>query len=270
MKKLLTAFALLFALTLTACSDGTVIDIAPDSKTASETAVPTEAPSITADFQSAKADVGEPFVPNSKYYRLPDGTVYSAPNDGEMFLLGYAFVRENTDMPDDKAKWHRLDSTDEWNGLWVKFAQSGGWTAYSSYRDAVFANNTVDTAHHQTINFLGEKTFTGKAGIIYAADGETPAYTAFYLDEEISREMPVFSNCYETDNGYQTVFFTLYHEDFEDKCEEVFDLLLEGKEVTVSITTNDFMWEYSDYGLVVDGKTRGHFNTILSFDISVN
>ena len=263
MKKLLTAFALLFALTLTACSDGTVIDIAPDSKTASETAAPTEAPTITADFQSAKADVSEPFVPNSKYYRLPDGAIYSAPNDGEMFLLGYAVVRENTDSPDDEIKWHRLGTADKWNGLWVSYAQSGLVGGGDSYK-------TADSGfHHQMINFSGEKTFTGKAAIIYNADGETPENFVLYLDEECGREMPFFPTYNgEANDGYQSVFFRLYHEDYKDKYEEVGNRLLAGEEVTVTITTDNFMWEYSDYGLVIDGKTWGQFNTILSFEIN--
>ena len=214
----------------------------------------------------------EPYIPESKYYKLPDGKIYTAPEDTDMFLLGYAFVCENADLPDDEVQWYKLGAGDEWNGLWVKYAQSGGWTAYSSYSDAVSANTTGNMSHHQTINFIGEKTFTGKAAIIYSADGETPAYNAFYLDQETGSEMPLFGKYYyiEETDGYYPVFFTFYHEDYKDKCEEVANLLEEGKEVTVTITTNDFMWVYSDYGLVVDGSTRGYFNTILSFEISTN
>lgn len=276
MKKLFTALALLFALTLTACSGGVDADMGFDPQSTSETtasaatSTTTSPPSPTTSEQPEEAAEPEPYIPNAKYYKLPDGTIYTAPDDDGMFLLGYAFVRENTDTPDNETEWHRLGSTDEWNGLWVKFAQSGGWTAYSSYSDAVSANTAVNTAHHQTINFLGEKTFTGKAAIIYAADGETPEYYVFYLDEETGSEMPLFGTPHHSDgsSGYYPVFFTLYHEDYKDKYEEVVDLLTEGEEVTITITTNDFMWEYSDYGLVIDGKTRGYFNTILSFEIS--
>ena len=283
MKKLFTALALLFTLTLTACSDGVDTDLGFDPQTPAETtasATTSAAASTTASTsvaalssQPEESTEPEPFIPGAKYYKLPDGTIYTAPDDDGMFLLGYAFVRENADLPDDEIKWQKLGSTDEWNGLWVKYAQSGGWTAYSSYSDAVSANTRGDMSHHQTINFLGEKTFTGKAAIIYAANGETPAYYAFYLDEESGSEMPLFGTRYyhsDENSGYYPVFFTLYHEDYMDKCEEVANLLSEGKEVTVTITTDDFMWEYSDYGLVIDGRTRGYFNTILSFEISVD
>lgn len=265
MKKLSAILALILALTLTACSTGAAVNTPPAPETDLQPLSDTPAGSSTTTTapEPEETDEIEPFIPGASYYKLPDGSVYTAPDDIGMFLLGYAFVRENTDAPDEETKWHRLGSTDEWNGLWVSYAQSG----------VVGAGDTYDTAgsgfHHQMINFTGEKTFTGKAEIIYNADGETPENFALFLDEESGREMPFFPTYHgEENDGYQPVFFTLYHEDYKDEYEEVGSRLLAGEEVTVTITTDDFMWEYSDYGLVIDGKTWGYFNTILSFEIS--
>ena len=268
MKKLLTALALIFALTLTACSNTAVAKTpqsTPEADRQPLSNTPADSSTTTTASEPEETDEPEPFIPDASYYKLPDGSVFTAPDDIGMFLLGYAFVRENTDAPDDETKWHRLGTADEWNGLWVKYAQSG----------VVGAGDTYGTAgygfHHQMINFLGEKTFTGKAGITYYANGETPENFVLFLEEESGREMPFFPTYYgEENNGYQPVYFRLYHEDYKDKYEELGDLLLAGKEVTVTVTTTDFMWEYSDYGLPSDGKTKGCFNTILSFDISVN
>ena len=256
MKKLFTAFALLLALALTACSSPT------DTNTPSDT--PT---SETTTKASTTTPAPEPYIPNARYYKLPDGSIYTAPDDGDLFVLGFAMVRENNG--DIDVEWQKLTAGNTWNDLWVKYAQSGWLWAYKSYSDAVSASTTGYMAHHQLINFIGEVTFTGKADIIYAADGETPAYTVFFPDEESGGEMPLFPSFYTDNNGYQQVFFNLYHGDYEDRFDEITALLLEGKEVTVTVTTDDFMWEYSDYGLVIDGNTRGYFNTILNFEISV-
>ena len=265
MKKLSAILALILAFTLTACSTGAAVNTPPapetDRQPLSDT--PTESSTTSTAPESEETDAIEPFIPNAKYYKLPGGAIYTAPNDISLFLLGFTMVRKNAGAPDGEVKWQKLEAGDKWNGLRVEYAQSGWETSSTSYSDA------AAFVHHQTINFKGEKTFTGKAEILYSLDGETPASTVLYLDEESGGEMPVFPTYfYEEDNGYQPVFFSLYHEDYVDKFEEITDLLLEGKEVTVSITTDDFMWEYSEYGLMIDGNTRGKFNTILSFEIS--
>ena len=274
MKKLSFILALLFALTLTACSDSA--DTYPGSdyrQSTSEPAAPTESSTTTGTAapteSAAKPDpeettTPEPFIPGARYYRLTDGSIYTAPNDDGLLVLGFAMVRENADIPDGEAKWQRLGIGDEWNGLQVEFAQSGWWDGGDTY---AYANYTLP--HHQYIKFLGEMTFTGKAQILCAADGETPEYTVFMLDEECGAEMPVFPTVFgDSDNGCKNVFFLLYHEDYEDVCSEITDRLLEGEEVNLTITTDNFLWEYSDYGMSIDGNSRGRFNTILSFEIT--
>ena len=268
MKKLSAILALILLFTLTACSTGAPANTPPpapetDLQPLSDTDTSTDSSTTTTASEPEETDAIEPYIPDAKYYKLPGGAIYTAPNDISLFLLGFSMVRENADAPDGEVKWQKLEAGDKWNGLMVEYAQSGWASASTSYSEA---NAYV---HHQIINFKGEKTFTGKAEILYSLDGETPAYTVFYLDEEAGSEMPLFPTYfYEEDNGYKPVFFTFYHKDYEDKCEEVLNRLLEGEEVTVTITTDDFMWEYSEYGLMIDGNTRGKFNTILSFEIS--
>lgn len=205
----------------------------------------------------------EPFIPGAGYYKLPDGSIYTAPDDGDLFLLGFAMVRENAKTPDDETKWQKLSMGDEWNGLRVEFAQSGWEHAGTSY-------STASTyAHHQMIHFTGEKTFTGKAELMYDASGEFLTGSVFFLDEDSGGEMPFFPTYYwEKEDGYQPVFFSLYHEDYMDKFEEVTDLLLEDNEVMITITTDDFLWECSYYGRSIDSMTAGRFNTILSYEIN--
>ena len=265
MKKLSAILALILAFTLTACSNSSDADTPPALETDRQplSDAPAQSATTTTASEAEGTDDIEPFIPGARYYKLPDGSIYTAPSDVSLFLLGFAMVRENADVPNDETKWQTLCPGDKWNGLRVEYARCGLEMAGFTYSTA------GGIIHHQTINFKGEKTFTGKAEILYAADGETPAYTVFYVDEESGGEMPLFPTYqYDEDNGYQPVFFTLWHEDYVDKFEEITNLLSEGKEVTVTITTDDFMWEYSEYGLSIDGNTRGYFNTILSFEIS--
>lgn len=267
MKKTLIAFSIAFALMLTACSKGAGADIECDSQSTSETTTSTVSSTNTSTTKSQIEETAEPepFIPGSLYYQLTDGSIYTAPNNGDLFVLGFAMVRENAEIPDGETKWQRLSIGDEWNGLKVEFAQSGWWGGGNTY---AYANYT--DPHHQYIKFLGEMTFTGKARILYAADGETPEYTVLMLDDECAEGMPVFPTVFgDNNNGYRNVFFNLYHEDYEDTFDEITDLLLAGEEVSLTITTDNFLWEYSDYGMSIDGNTRGRFNTILSFDMEV-
>lgn len=255
MKKLSIILTLILTLILTSCSNSADIDKSSDtSRSSSETTTVSQMAAHTSEPEQTAPP--EPYIPGARYYKLPDGSIYTAPDDDLPFMLGFAIVRDSDD------EWQKLTAGDTWNGLRVKYAQSGWWHSGTSYSTA------GAVAHHQLINFIGEKTFTGKAEILYAADGETPAYTVFFLDGEIGGEMPVFPSHYAENGSYDPVFFTLYHEDHNDKYDEITDLLLDGKEVTVTVTTDDFMWEYSDYGLSIDGRTRGYFNTVLSFEIS--
>ena len=256
MKKLSIILTLILTLILTSCSNSTDIDKSSDtSRFSSETTTVSSMTAYTSDPEQPAPP--EPYIPDARYYKLPDGSIYTAPDDDLPFMLGFAIVR------DSDAEWQKLTAGETWNDLRVKYAQSGWWYSGTSY-------STADAvAHHQLINFIGEKTFTGKAEILYAADDETPAYTVFFLDEEVGGEMPLFPSYHAENGSYDPVFFTLYHEDHNDKYDEITALLLEGKEVTVTVTTDDFMWEYSDYGLSIDGRTRGYFNTISSFEISV-
>ena len=266
MKKALIAFSTALALTMTACSGGADIDKESDSQSTSETTTSTTS-STTASATASKPEETaepEPFIPGSRYYQLTDGSIYTAPDNGDLFILGFAMVRENAEIPDGETKWQRLGIGDEWNGLKVEFAQSGWWGGGQTY---AYANYT--DPHHQYIKFLGEMTFTGKARILCAADGETPEYTVLMLDDECAEVMPVFPTVFgDSDNGYMDVFFLLYHEDYEDTFNEITNLLLAGEEVSLTITTDNFLWEYSDYGMSIDGNTRGRFNSILGFEIS--
>ena len=268
MKKLSVIAALILTLTLTACSNTAVAKTpqsTPEADRQPLSNAPADSSTTTTAPEPEETDEIEPFIPNARYYKLPDGSIYTAPDDVSLFLLGFAMVRENADVPDGETKWQTLTLGDTWNGLKVEDARCG-------LEMAGFTYSTADALiHHQIINFKGEKTFTGKAEILYSIDGENPVYTVFYLDEEAGSEMPLFGTNYsEEDEGYDSVFFNLWHEDYEDKFDEITALLLEGKEVTVTVTTDDFMWEYSQYGLMIDGNTRGYFNTILSLDINVN
>lgn len=260
MKKLSIILTLILTLILTSCSNSADIDESSEtSRFSSETTTVSSITAYTSDPE--QTDSPEPYIPGARYYKLPDGSIYTAPDDDLPFMLGFAIVRENDG--DSDAEWQKLTAGETWNDLRVKYARSGWWNSGTSYSTA------GADAHHQLINFIGEKTFTGKAEILYAADDETPAYTVFFLDEEIGGEMPIFPSHYAENGSYDPVFFTLYHEDHNDKYDEITALLLEGKEVTVTVATDDFMWEYSDYGLSIDGRTRGYFNTVSSFEISV-
>ena len=265
MKKITAIVVLISALTLTACSSSPDVGIEPDRQTTTEATPPTEASTTTATTtpKTEETTEPEPFIPGAIYYKLTDGSIYTAPKDSGLFVLGFAMIRENAEIPDGEAKWQRLSIGDDWNGLTVDFAQSGWWSGGDTYATA---NYTVP--HHQYIKFTGEMTFTGKAEISYAADGETPAYTILMLDEECASGMPLFPTFFgDSENGYRNVFFNLYHEDYEDTFNEITELLLDGKEVNLTIITDDFLWEYSDYGMSIDGNTRGRFNTILSFEM---
>lgn len=195
----------------------------------------------------------EPFIPNARYFKLPDDSIYTAPNNGDLFMLGFALIRENT----INSNYKKLSAGNTWNGLQVNYAQSAWEFAGTSY------NTASSDVHHQTINFIGEKTYIGETKIIYDASGEFPVYTVMYLNDSDNSQLPNLS----TKNEPQSIFFNLYNDNYLDMYNEVTDLLLSGNTVIVSITTDNFDLELSNYGLSIDENTFGRFNNILNFEI---
>lgn len=266
MKKALTALILALAmiLTLTACKKATIPEN-PDPEP-SDLGVSEPADSEPDDTKPIS------YPEDTYYYHLPDGTIYAFMNSPEasdedewdpyanMLWLGYTFVRENSATADS---FQKLGTEDEWNGLKVVSAQSG-WQCMVG--DITYPNIPKVIPNRQSVRLTGEITFTGKADISYSTSGENPAYIIFVLDEEYSSKMPIFV-FYSNGNDYsEDVFFLLTEEMHRDEIEK---LLLDGKEVSITVTTDDFTWRATAYGLSIDGDTHGIFNNIIDFKYTV-
>lgn len=263
MKKVLSALilVLILILTLTAC------------KTTPE---PENTDPVDPEVSDTETDDKEPSIypEDTRYYLLPDGSIYSfidnpeAPNKDEwdpyadMLWLGYTFVRENSAAADS---FQKLGTEDEWNGFKVVSAESG-WQCMVG--DITYPDIPDVIPNRQSVRLTGEITFTGKAEIRYGASGEYPEYIIFVLDEEYSSKMPIFvsSSSEEEFGDSKKVFFLLTEETHRDEIEK---LLLDGKKVSITVTTDDFTWRYTDYGLSIDGNNHGLFNNIIDFKYTV-
>lgn len=277
MKKALTALILAFAmiLTLTACKAAMIPENPDNDPSNSGVSDPGDF-NAESDNNASVPDSPDAasYPAETRYYLLPDDTLYAviedskASNEDEwdpysgMLFIGYTFVRENNAETDSLKKFGLFD---EWNGLTVESAESG-WECWSglTYPDIPKA-----ISHHQNVRFTGKITFTGKAKISYSAGGQNPEYITFVLDEECSSKMPVFISSSDKDEfGYRrNVFFLITDESMHR--DEIEKLLLDGKEVYITVTTDDFTWRQTDYGLSIDGSTHGLFNNIIDFKYTV-
>ena len=273
MKKTLIALILAFAmiLTLTACKPTTIPEN-PDPDP-SDSGVSEPADSELSDSDPADSKPVS-YPEDTRYFLLPDGTLYAfmdnfeASDDDEwdpytgLLNLSYTLVRENSATADSIQKFGLAN---EWNGLTVESAESG----WDGIVGVTYPDIPRALPHHQTVRFTGKITFTGKAEISYTASGETPEYITFVLDEECSSKMPVFvSRSREDEFGYiKKVFFLLTDDSMHS--DEIEKLLLDGKEISITVTTDDFTWRFTDYGLSIDGNTHGIFNNIIDFKYTV-
>ena len=273
MKKTLTALVLAFAmiLTFTACKPATIPENADQDLTDSSVSNPTDS-----NVEDPQPDDVDPFSypEDTRYYLLPDGTIYAFISNQEetdkdewdsyadMLWLGYTFVRENSA---DAENFQKLGTEDEWNGLTIESAESG-WQCMVG--DIAYPDTPKVIPNRQSVRLTGEITLTGKADISYGASGEYPEYIIFVLDEECSSKMPYFVfDVNENEFGYrQDVFFLLTEETHRDEIEK---LLLDGKEVSITVTTDDFTWRRTVYGLSIDGDNHGLFNNIIDFKYTV-
>lgn len=266
MKKVLIALILAFVmvLTLTACKTAPIPE-SPDNDS-SDSGVSDPVDSEPDDSKSVS------YPEDTRYYRLPDGTIYAFINNPEasekdewdpyanMLWLGYTFVRENSATADSFQKFGLYD---EWNGLTVESAESG-W--HCMVGDITYPDIPEAIPNHQSVRLTGEITFTGKAELRYGASGEWVEYIIFVLDEECSSKMPIFV-FHSNENEYsENVFFLLTEETHRDEIEK---LLLDGKEVSITVTTDDFTWRETANGLSIDGDTHGIFNNIIDFKYTV-
>lgn len=272
MKKNLIALILAFAmiLTLTACRTATIPENADPEP--SDSGVSDTDDSNVADPQPSDSEPVT-YPENTRYHLLPDGTVYAIIDNPEdlakeewdpytdLLHIGYTFVRENNSAANS---FQKLGIYDEWNGLTIESAES----AWGYYVDVTYPDIPDVIVNHQTVRFTGEMTFTGKAELRYGGSGDWVEYITFVLDEECSSKMPVFISWNDEDEfGYRKNVFFLLTE--ETQCDEIEKLLLDGKEVSITVTTDDFTWRFTDYGLSIDGSTHGLFNNIIDFDYTV-
>lgn len=260
MKKAFLALilVLILVLTLTACK-ATPIPENPE----------TEEPEISDTDNQASSIYPE----NTEYYLLPDGSIYALMNQPEaaeggedvytgMLWLGYTLVRDNTAEANSV---RRFGQSDELNGLTVENAEST-WERWSGM---IYPDISPTEAVNQELRFTGEITFTGKAKLNYAPAGNVLNYGSFVLDEECASKMPVFiSRTGEEEFGYrEEVYFILTGESMH--YDEIEKLLLDGKEVSITVTTDDFGWYRTGYGYELDGSTFGRFNNIIDFKYTV-
>ena len=261
MKKSLTALILVLVmiLTFTACKAEPIPE-EPEQDVPDASETDNKEPSI--------------YPESTRYYLLPDGSIYSFidnpalwDNDewdpySDMLWLGYTFVRENTAEADSLQK---LGTEDEWNGFNVVSAESG-WQCMVG--DITYPNIPDVIPNRQSVRLTGKITLTGKAEIRYGVSGEYPEYIIFVPDEEFTSKFPVFisSSSEEEFGSVKKIFFLLTEETHRDEIEK---LLLDGKEVSITVTTDDFTWRHTVYGLSIDGNNHGIFNNIIDFKYTV-
>lgn len=260
MKKSLTALILVLVmiLTFTACK---------------AEPIPEEPEQDVPDASGTENTDSSIYPENTEYYLLPDGSLYAFMDNPKvseeggdvysgMLWLGYTLVRDNTAEANSV---RRFGQSDEFNGLTVEDAES----SWERWGGMVYPDISPTEAVNQELRFTGEITFTGKAKLYYAPAGNVLNYGSFVLDEECASKMPVFvSRTDEDEFGYrEEVYFILTGESM--KYDEIEKLLLDGKEVSITVTTDDFGWYRTGYGYELDGSTFGRFNNIIDFKYTV-
>lgn len=229
---------------------------------------------------SQTEDVSKP-EPDAVYPPVLDsGAVYERYGGGELdeiLTLGYCCVIPYGTPVDEMEEsiqrlytggstYHR-DST--WNGLEVI-------SASSNY-------NPSFTVHAQSLRLSGNITLSGKAEYLMAPDGTTIAGIEIWLDEESLEKLPIltpkyfsnadaFSQYYDEQYVSEVIRFALNEYSDENYTPDEYyakiaDVLDAKGEATVTVTTDDFILQYTDFGLITDGRTLGLFNNIINLTV---
>ena len=255
----------------------------------------TDAPDITDNSQgsgnavtppdpstSQTEDVSKP-EPDAVYPPVLDsGAVYERYGGGgeldATLTLGYCCVIPyGTPIDEMEENIQRLYSYNSyyrdyhtWNGLEVI-------SASSNY------NPSFAGANAQHLRLGGDITFSGKAEYLMAPDDTTIAGIQIRLDEESCKKLPIltpkyfstadaFSQYYDEQYVGEVICFALYEysDDNYTKNEyytQIADVLDAKGEATVTVTTDDFILQYTDFGFITDGRTLGLFKNIIDLTV---
>ena len=185
-------------------------------------------------------------------------------NNDKDYALDLCFAVPYGTPKDDRktgsGSWKQLKENSDWNGFTVT-------KAVSRYGGDMYDNPSY--VYLQEVHLKGSITLNGTASYL---DKEREMYTVhFELDEESRRSLPSLTPYYEPwstpDEKYtdENIYFTFGAD--SEYYQQIADELEEKDSVSITVTAEEFMLQYSEIGTVTDGITNGTFEKITSFEI---
>lgn len=161
--------------------------------------------------------------------------------------------------------WIRLEAGSEWNGLAVSETSSGYNTKY-------YVTEPKSLVTFQEARFTGSITLTVTRAEYFSELRGTTDVISLFIDEESRSALPSLypyfddRECEDDEYSEENICFTISDE--SEYFQQIADKIDAGEEFTATVTTDAFMLQWTDFGLMTDGITNGKFENILEFNIN--
>lgn len=150
----------------------------------------------------------------------------------------------------------------------TSLSENGKWEDFTVTKaDALYyyiQRDGVPEQRYQHLWLKGEISFEAKANYLFG--DKNTMQIALAIPEELTQKLPClnFNNGYNDDNGCRTFIL----EDFDSELsKKITEKLEAGEAVTVSVTTDEFMLQYTDGGLITDGMMIGLIDNVIDYEI---
>ena len=192
----------------------------------------------------------------------PSGDV--ADNDGNNYTLDLCFAVPygTSEEERDVSDWKKMMKDSKWNDFTVSEASSGYNTAY-------YESGSLVT--FQEVHFEGSITVSASAEYFDEDRGITDIIL-LTVDKDSLANLPSLKPYFDDrtseseDYTEEKICFTINSE--SEYFQQIADRLDAEEEVTVTVTADAFMLQWTDYGLITDGVTNGRFENILELKVN--